>query len=112
MSFFSSLLPVNSPSLRTFNLPPMIVQTGNAWVFASLPLYRAYIKQAVISNKSSTEIQYSFYYKGASTPLDGNSDLTLPGWYDYLRITSEDTLDVIIHLELVKEEIARGTAQL
>lgn len=108
MSFFSNLLPVNSPTLRTFNLPPKVVQTGMAWVFASLPTYGAFIKQAVVSNKSSNEIQYTFYYKGEPTPLDGKTDITLPGWYDYLKITSDETLDIIVHLELVKEVIARG----
>ena len=107
MSFFSNLLPVNSPQIKTFNLPPMIVQQGNEFIFASLPLYQSYIKQAVISNKSSTELKYAFYYKGDGTPLDGKSDLTLPGWFDYLQLTSEDPLDVILHFELVRQVNAR-----
>ena len=109
MSFFSNLLPVNSPQIKTFNLPPKVVQSGNAWVFASLPLHGAFIKQVVISNKSSDPISYSFYYKGEGTPLGGNTDITLLGWFDYIKITSEETLDVIIHLELVKEVNARET---
>ena len=108
MSLFSNLEPVNSPALRTFNLPPETITEGTTYVFDSLPTYGAFIKAALLSNQSSNPIEYNIYYHRPGAPLLGKTDITLNGWFNRLYISSEETLNCIIHYELVKEYIARG----
>ena len=108
MSLFSSLLPVNTPTIKTFNLPPKIVTEGTSWTFASLPTYGAFIKSAVLSNQSSNPLNYNIYYHTPGAPLLAKTDITLNGWFDRLYVSSDETLNFIVHLELVKEIDARG----
>ena len=108
MSLFSSLLPVNTPTLKTFNLPPKIITSGTSWTFASLPTYGAFIKSAVLSNQSSNPLNYNIYYHTPGVPLLAKTDITLTGWFDRIFVSADETLNFIVHLELVKEYDARA----
>lgn len=107
MSFFSSLFPVNSPNLKTFNLTPKKIQDVTSWTFAPLDTHGAFIKQVTISNKSSEDLMYRTARYETFTALEGNTDITLIGWSDLLGLTAENEINAVLHLELVKEEVAR-----
>ena len=108
MSLFSSLLSVHDPTLRSFNLSPKVITSGTSYLFASLPTYGAFIKSVTISNQSSNPIEYNVYYRGDYAPLLAKTDITLDGWFDRLALKSDETLNLILHFELVKEYIASG----
>ena len=101
MSFFSDALKaVTDPTVPSFVIP-IRKATGKDWRFSSMDEFNAFIKTCVLSNQGENGIEYRFFYRTPFAPLGGGTDITLPGWFNFLQLTSTEDMDVLIHLELV-----------